>query len=304
MTLARSLAGAATLALAIFAATVPADAQFGGFDSRRGYQRSPGFFDRLFGPNSDRGGGSGGYYGGGGYYEQQPAIDSSRAPPPKKTETSPTLSVMVLGDSMADWLAYGLEDALSDSPEIGVVRKSKLGSGLLRYETKSDLDWWHVARDLLGKEKADIVVMMLGINDRQPFRETAPDKTKGGKDTKKPEPDKAATEAKTDAKTDAKPDASKEASTEQKNDDEGEQPSILAPEPRSAGGAKGVTDFRTEKWEEAYTKRIDETIAALKSKGVPVIWVGLPPLRGTRSTADVQYLNDLYRARAEKAGIV
>src|SRR5690242_5321597 len=42
----------------------------------------------------------------------------------------------------------------------------------------------------------------------------------------------------------------------------------------------------------------------MKSKGVPVIWVGLPPIRGTRSTADAGYLNDLYRARAEHAGIV
>ena len=37
---------------------------------------------------------------------------------------------------------------------------------------------------------------------------------------------------------------------------------------------------------------------------MPVFWVGLPSIRGTRSTADVVYLNDLYRARAEKAGAV
>src|SRR5438270_529129 len=36
----------------------------------------------------------------------------------------------------------------------------------------------------------------------------------------------------------------------------------------------------------------------------PVFWVGLPAIRGTRSTADMVYLNDLYRSRAEKAGIV
>jgi hypothetical protein len=53
---------------------------------------------------------------------------------------------------------------------------------------------------------------------------------------------------------------------------------------------------------EIYSKRIDETIAALKSKGVPVFWVGLPSIRGTKSTADAVYLNDLYRARAERAG--
>jgi hypothetical protein len=41
----------------------------------------------------------------------------------------------------------------------------------------------------------------------------------------------------------------------------------------------------------------------LKSAGVPVFWVGLPSIRGPKSTADMQYLDDLYRGRAEKAGI-
>jgi hypothetical protein len=45
-------------------------------------------------------------------------------------------------------------------------------------------------------------------------------------------------------------------------------------------------------------------IAALKSKGVPVIWVGLPAIRGTKATGDISYLDELYRERAERAGIV
>jgi len=36
---------------------------------------------------------------------------------------------------------------------------------------------------------------------------------------------------------------------------------------------------------------------------VPVLWVGLPALRGQRATSDMSYLDELYRARAEKAGI-
>ena len=63
-----------------------------------------------------------------------------------------------------------------------------------------------------------------------------------------------------------------------------------------------MIEFRSDKWAEIYAKRIDETVAALKSKGVPVFWVGLPSIRGTHSTADAIYLNDLYRARAERAG--
>jgi hypothetical protein len=35
-----------------------------------------------------------------------------------------------------------------------------------------------------------------------------------------------------------------------------------------------------------------------------VFWVGLPSIRGTKSTADVAYLNDLYRARADRAGVI
>src|SRR5262249_13852897 len=64
-----------------------------------------------------------------------------------------------------------------------------------------------------------------------------------------------------------------------------------------------VYEFHTDEWGEGYTRRIDATIAALKSAGVPVLWVGLPSIRGPKSTADMAYLNDFYRARAEKAGI-
>jgi uncharacterized protein len=37
---------------------------------------------------------------------------------------------------------------------------------------------------------------------------------------------------------------------------------------------------------------------------VPVFWVGLPPLRGPKSAVDIPFLNDLYRSRGDKAGII
>jgi uncharacterized protein len=66
----------------------------------------------------------------------------------------------------------------------------------------------------------------------------------------------------------------------------------------------GPWEFQSEKWEHAYIKRIDATIAALKSAGVPVIWVGLASQRDTNASADSSYLNELYRSEAEKTGIV
>src|SRR5260221_169633 len=66
----------------------------------------------------------------------------------------------------------------------------------------------------------------------------------------------------------------------------------------------GPWEFHTEKWELAYVRRIDAMIAALKSAGVPVLWVGLSSQRNTKPSADSSYLNELYRSRAEKAGII
>jgi uncharacterized protein len=218
----------------------------------------------------------------------QETNESSRAPAPRKTDSNvaPTTSIVVMGDDMADWLAYGLENVFSDSQDIGVVRKNKLYSGLVRYDAKSDLDWWHVARDTLVQEKkADYVVMMLGLSDRQDI---------GEKDLVK----EAATKAKDQqAKNDAaKKDGQKPAKAEDIN-----ETGAASTEVGEKGN--GTANFRSDRWVKIYTRRIDETIAALKSKGVPVFWVGLPPVRGARSTADVAFLNDLYRARAERAGI-
>src|ERR1700686_4903841 len=80
--------------------TLPAEAQ---------RARSGGFFQDLFGAPSYR------------PLESEPApqIDYSRAPSPRKPDPRaepivPTTSIVVMGDGMADWLAYGLEDAFSD----------------------------------------------------------------------------------------------------------------------------------------------------------------------------------------------
>ena len=83
-----------------------------------------------------------------------------------------------------------------------------------------------------------------------------------------------------------------------------DQTPLIAAEGGHNTSPTGPFEFHTDQWEAAYIKRIDATIAALKSAGVPVFWVGLPAQRGPKATADSSYLNELYRGRAEKAGIV
>jgi uncharacterized protein len=240
--------------------------------------------------------GGGGFFGDlfgnpGGYRRAEPqnegGTEHARAPSPRKAAPGavPTTSIVVIGDGMADWLAYGLEDAFADQPEVAIDRQAKYNSGLLRYDAKGDLDWWHVARDILTKEKANYVVMMLGVSDRENIREK--DLAKEAEKQKAENPQAATKPAEQTAPPDKPP---------------GDEQAIVAPEPKTKAG--GGLEFRSEQWAAVYSRRIDDTIAALKSKGVPVFWVGLPSIKGTKSTADSVYLNDLYRARAERAGAV
>jgi uncharacterized protein len=84
--------------------------------------------------------------------------------------------------------------------------------------------------------------------------------------------------------------------------DNGDVPPTTAPK-KSTRSPNGLYEFREERWVELYTKKIEEMIAVLKSKGVPVLWVGLPAVRGAKATSDILFLDSLYRDAAGKAGI-
>jgi uncharacterized protein len=268
----------AAVAAMLVVAPAPAQAQFF-FNDR--------FPFPFFGRNSKRGGG----WFGAPAQEAAPAADFSKAPAPaKRTDTTPIQTpIMVFGDSMADWLGYGLEQAFADTPEIGILRRQRTLSGLIRTDVRSDPrgdypDWPLAAKEMIAAQKPKFVVMMIGLNDRRQIKETV-----------QPTRAKPVVPA-------VNPDANELDNAEARPAPEA---AAAAPDPSPPGpGGTKTYEFRTDAWSEAYIRRIDDTIAALKTAGVPIFWVGLPPLRGVRATADIPFLNDLYRSRADKAGIV
>ncbi len=309
---------AAVLTLSIVA---PASAQFFNFGGPppppRGGYYSP--FGDTFGPTPA---------------PRRVMEDSSRAPAAAKRDTPAERNVLVLGDAMADWLAYGLEDALSETPELGVIRRSKTVSGLIKYQPKGDpADWPAAAKGILATEKPDVIVVMLGLNDRIPIKEPEKkaevkpaDKSekKGAKKDARAKPDAAKPEtAKSDAEKpgdaeaakaapDVKPDdekniadqaASKAPEADASADDDDDDDKPTAPVDKTARSASGMSDFRDERWVELYTRKIEEMVAVLKTKGVPILWVGLPAVRGTKATSDMLFLDALYRDVAGKAGV-
>lgn len=98
------------------------------------------------------------------------------APPDVIVNDQPTLPkvdpahfIVVIGDTMAELLAGGLEDTFADRPDVAILRKSRSDSGLVRSDFH---DWGRAARELLaGDHKISVAVMLIGANDRQAIRE-------------------------------------------------------------------------------------------------------------------------------------
>jgi len=232
--------------------------------------------------------------------EREAPVDYSRAPAPSQKKPEATTSIVVMGDGNADWLAYGLEDTFAEKPEIAVVRKHRTESGLIRYDQRREVEWPQVAREIIAAEKPKFIVMMIGNNDRQTIREKAPPAPRPGA----PKPNaQATTPAAPAAPAAAAPSPAPAPDPEQQPEPADAEHANLPPE-QARQASYGPWEFRSEKWELAYIRRIDATIAALKSAGVPVMWVGLPSQRNSKASAESSYLNELYRSRAEKAGIV
>lgn len=239
--------------------------------------------------------------------QQAPRQDFSRAPASPRRDAVPERNVLVIGDAMADWLGYGLDDAYSEQPDMGVIRKHKTVSGLIKYQPRGEpADWAAAAKAILANEKPDAIVVMLGLHDRQAIREAAKVEKKDDKKAAGAKPDAAkpdATKPDANAKPDGKPAEGKQADAELSPDDAADGDAAQGSPDKGARTAGGLYEFRDERWVELYAKKIEELIGILKTKGVPVLWVGLPAIRGQKGTSDMLYLDALYRDGAGKAGI-
>jgi hypothetical protein len=144
---------------------------------------------------------------------------------------------------------------------------------------------------------------MLGLSDRISMHEPAPEKVDSKSADKK-------VDKKVEKDATSKPESNRRAAPEDKPSDyelsgdaAGPELPVVASDKR-ARSPNGVYEFRDERWVELYNNMIDEMIGVLQSKGVPVLWVGLPPVRDPTATADTLFLDALYHDAARKAGII
>lgn len=65
---------------------------------------------------------------------------------------------------------------------------------------------------------------------------------------------------------------------------------------------KDYVDVLSERWAAVYAQRIQALVAPLQAAHVPVVWVGLPPMRNEKVNGEIVVLNQLFKENAEKAG--
>jgi hypothetical protein len=139
------------------------DRLFGGkmFGNRSGRRSAPSQRRTIFPPQPDR-----------------PVPGAPVASQPRETPKDPDArTVVVFGDAFASGLGTALRDAFANTPTIEVVKRPKLGSGLVRYDF---YDWDTALDEILATEKVDVAVIMLGSNDAQAFRDAGPEDIEWG----------------------------------------------------------------------------------------------------------------------------
>ena len=97
-----------------------------------------------------------------------PPAAAAPAPPPAPTaeKLDNARVVLVVGDFLAAGLAEGLMAAYADAPGVRIVDRTNGSSGFVRDDF---YDWNAAIGPILEEVEPDVVVVMIGSNDRQPL---------------------------------------------------------------------------------------------------------------------------------------
>lgn len=64
----------------------------------------------------------------------------------------------------------------------------------------------------------------------------------------------------------------------------------------------GRVDKLSDPWKQAYHERIEKLVKAVRGRNLPLIWLGLPPVKSGRMNTDYLVFNGFYREKVEAAG--
>lgn len=149
-------------------------------------------------------------------------------------KVDPSTFVFVLGDSIAELLGSGLEEAFGPDQHVLVTRRARADTGLVRID---HYDWSRSVAELLASgDRITHAVMLVGANDRQAIRE-----------------------------------------------------GDVSHDPLSP------------RWREIYAGRVGAIARQFQERRIPLLWVGAPPMRNERLSADLIAINAILREEVARA---
>lgn len=61
-------------------------------------------------------------------------------------------------------------------------------------------------------------------------------------------------------------------------------------------------DLLSDRWKDVYTRRIDDIMRSFQERNIPVVWIGLPPMKNNRQSEDLVAMNEIYRESVQRNG--
>jgi hypothetical protein len=159
------------------------------------------------------------------------------AQPSQKTvvaKSENAAKVLVVGDFMAGGLHWGLDQTYAGNPDAVIIDKTDGLSGIVRGDV---VNWPEAIGNYIDELKPAIVVMQIGMNDRQQMR---------------------------------------------------------------LPGAN--VQKLTPPWRSEYERRTAAVVKAVRDRNIPLIWVGLPPVKTPAMNTDYLVFNEIFRTTTEAAG--
>lgn len=160
----------------------------------------------------------------------------AKAPAVQQVDKNPDARrILVIGDFFAASLATGLAESFAQDRTVAIDTATNGASGFVRYD---NFDWDKQLTKVLDDadlgRRADLIVIMMGGNDRQFFR------------------------------------------------------------------APARISLDTDAWRAQFKKNVEGFAAQVADTELPVIWVGMPPVRGPKTSAHLSNLTGVFKSEAEK----
>ena len=58
----------------------------------------------------------------------------------------------------------------------------------------------------------------------------------------------------------------------------------------------------SERWKQLYRERVDAVVRTFQERGIPVVWIGVPPMKNDKLSVDYVAMNEIYRESVERLG--